>query len=177
MVLDLVVFVFDVRAKQPSFKLFWKIVYFSKLTEFYYSPLSGQKWKRRNWKGENVWWRVFNWPSAKRVTPDHNKAVSTACFDPVVQVGGIRGQTGLCWLSRGISKTCQKASCQEIYLAPPQGGSNWFLLFPHLKQPKQSTRTTLVCRDHAAANSFSDGAVHESTGTSHSVNLPVDSPL
>lgn len=52
-------------------------------------------------------------PGAQRVSPDDDQAVSTACFDPVVQVEGISGQTGLSRLPGGVSKPCQSSAHQH----------------------------------------------------------------
>lgn len=52
------------------------------------------------------------WPSANRVSPDDNQAVSTACFDPVVDVKAIGGQPVFSGLPGGISKPCQSFSHQ-----------------------------------------------------------------
>lgn len=50
--------------------------------------------------------------SAERVSPDNNQAVFTVCFDPVVHIEGISGQTGFSWLPGGISKPCKRFSHQ-----------------------------------------------------------------
>lgn len=70
-------------------------------------------------------------PSAKRVSPNDDQAVSTACLDPVVQVEGISGETALSRLPGGISKPWQRFSHQLLLtdrsqscLSLPQGGSH-----------------------------------------------------
>lgn len=76
--------------------------------------------------------QVFSyWPSAKRVSPHDDQAVSTACLNPLVHVESVSGQTGFSRLSRGITKSCPECLHQLLLtdgsqcssLLPP-GGSH-----------------------------------------------------
>lgn len=63
------------------------------------------------------------WPSAERVSPDDDQAVSSAFFDPVVHVEGISSQPGFSRLSGGVSKTCRSLSRRLLFMVTSESWS------------------------------------------------------